>query len=93
MGGDQNHAQIRTDKAHRVIIRAGQISKKLCVSGKGIAAKVQRPLIDGRGSDRIDAARGAQFHRRFDVTGRSLSGGARLDARLDVTLDVIEVKD
>ena len=93
MGRDQYYAQIGADKTHRVIVRAGKISKKLGVTGKRVAAEKQCSLVDGRRSDRIDAARGTQFHGRLDVTGRGFSGGARLDAGLHMTLDVIEMKD
>src|SRR5713226_1585050 len=93
MSRNQHDAQIRGHEAHRIILRSREMSEKLSVSGKTVSAEKQRPLIDRRRRDRIDAATRAQLNRSFDVAGRSLSGRARFNARLDVSIDIIEMKN
>src|SRR5712692_5728206 len=93
MSRNQNDAQIRRYKAHGIVFRSRQMGQKLSVSGKAVSAEKQRPLIDRRRGDRIDASRRAQLDGGFDITGSSLPGPARFNARLDVSIDIIEMKD
>src|SRR6266850_6035803 len=93
MSRDENDAKICGDKTHRIVIDTGQMRQELRVAGKAVTPEEKRALVDWRGSDRVDLSGGAQFHGRFDVTAGSFSGGARLDSRLDVSLNVIEVKN
>src|SRR5712692_10854583 len=93
MSRNQNDAQVRGHKAHRIVFRARQVGQKLSVSGKAVSAEKQRALIYRRRRDRIDASRRAQFDRGFDIAGGGLSGRARFNARLDVSVDIIEMKN
>ena len=89
----QNDAQVRGDKRHRILLGAGEMSEKLRVTGKTVTAEKQCALINRRRRDRIDASGRTQLHRRFDVTSRSFSRRARLDAGLDEATDVVEMID
>src|SRR6266849_4359354 len=93
MSRNQNDAQVRGHKAHRIVFRARQMGQKLSVSGKAVAAEKKRPLIYRRRGDRIDASRRAQLDRSFDITGSGLSGRARFNARLDVSINIVEMKN
>src|SRR5205085_10152937 len=46
-----------------------------------------------RRRDRVDAPRGAKFDGGFDIATRCSSGCARFDPRLDVSVNVIEMKN
>src|SRR5215510_13051924 len=69
------------------------MSEKLRVSGKTIPTEKQRTFVNRSSGNRVDVARRTQLYRRFDVTSRSFTGSARLDARLDQTADVVEMID
>src|SRR5216684_6091725 len=93
MSRDEHDAKIRGDKTHRIVIDTGQMREELRVAGKAVTSEEESALIDWCGSDRVDLSGGAQFHRRLDITAGSLTGSARLDSRLDMSLNVIEVKN
>jgi hypothetical protein len=63
------------------------------VSGKAVAAKKKRPLIYRRRRDRIDASRRAQLDRGFDISGSGLPSRARFNARLDMSINIVEMKN
>src|SRR6266566_4455013 len=67
--------------------------EELRVAGKAVTSQEERAFVDWRGSDGIDLSGSAQFHGRLDVTAGSFSCGPRLDARLDVSLNIIEMKN
>ena len=67
------------------------MSKKLRVTGKTVTTKKEGALVDRRSRDRVDASCGTQLNRGFDVTSRSFTCIARLNARLNQATDVIEM--
>src|SRR6185369_13626333 len=86
-------AQVRSDKRHRIFLGAGEMSEKLSVTRKTITAEKQGALINRSGGDRVDTARRAQLHRRFDITAGGFTSGAGLDPGFDKTADVVEMID
>src|SRR5713226_3726207 len=90
---DKHDAKILRHKAHREFFGGGQIRQELSMARKAVAAEEQCALVNGRRGDRIDASRRAQFDRRLDVTSGGFAGVARFDSGLDVSLNVIEMKD
>src|SRR5437016_9581988 len=93
MRRDKNHAQIRRYKAHGVIVDPSQMRQEFGVAGKTIAAQKESTFVDWRRRHRVDASRRAQFHGRLDINGGRFSRRAGFDSRLDVTPNVIEMKD
>src|SRR2546429_3173386 len=93
MSRDQNDAKIRGDKAHRIVIDTGQMSEELRVARETVTSQKECALVDGRGSDRVDLSGAAQFNGRLDVSAGSFSRDPRFDSRLDVSLNIIEVKN
>src|SRR6185503_12056480 len=89
----QHDAKVRSDKRHRIFLGSREMSKKLRVTGKTVTAEKERAFVDRRRSDRIDVSGCAQLDRCFDVTSRSFTRSARLDAWLDGTTDVVEMVD
>jgi hypothetical protein len=63
------------------------------VTGKTVASQKQSALIDWRRGNGVDAAGSTQFDRCFDIAGGGAAGGARFDSGLDVSADVVEVKN
>src|SRR4051812_3729525 len=69
------------------------MSQKLRVTRKAVAAEKKRALINRRGRNCINRTRGAQSDCGFYVTRRRFASRARFNSRLDMSADVIKVKD
>src|SRR5215831_1672630 len=93
MSRDQDDAQVGGDETHSIVMRPAKMCQEFSVTGKTVAAQEQSALVDRRGGDGGDTARGTQLDCRFDVLGGSFAGDGGFNTRLDVPLNVIEMKD
>src|ERR1700751_3820594 len=73
VGRDMDHLQFRGRKHHRTFGRAGQMGEYLGVARKDVAAGVQRLLIQGGRTDRIDLSGLGELNSASDVLVSSVS--------------------
>ncbi len=76
MSRNQHDAQVGRHESHRVFLRAGQMSEKLCVPWETVTTKKERTFVDRRSGDGVNAPGSTQFNGRLYVTGSSFAGGA-----------------
>src|SRR5258706_14774552 len=93
MSRQEDCAQIARHQSHSVLLGTGEMGEEFGVPGKTVAAEEKRAFIYRRRGNRIDAAGGAEFHGRFDVTGSCFACGAGFNSRFNIATHVVEVKD
>jgi len=77
VGGRENHAKLVRREHHRDA-GPGQASKHLRVTGKIVAALVQRGFVDGSGHDSLDGSRLRHRHGSFDCQSAELARERRV---------------
>src|SRR5882724_11903114 len=90
---NQNYSQIFGHKGHCIFFAAGEMRQEFRMTWKTVAAEKKRALVYRRSGNRVDATGSTQLNGCFYVAGCGSARRAGFNARLDKTVNIVEMID